>query len=74
MSDDMRLPSQADLQRVTDLVTGGGVAFSALDPDRRLAVINTAIQADISDSLTNLIADTQHIGDWFRVSRTWEGP
>jgi len=50
----LRLPSLDDLQLVTDLVTGGGTNYRTLPPDLRLRVIETAIQADINDSLSML--------------------
>lgn len=69
----MRLPKVTDCQAVVDLLIGGGVKFHELGPEQRLQVINTAIQADIADSMAALSSDVYTVSEWFRVSRTWDG-
>lgn len=73
MSDGIRLPNQEELQRVTDLVTGGGVPFASLYYEVKIRVIELAVKADISDSLAAISGDSQDVGHWFRLSKLWEG-
>lgn len=69
----LRLPSADELNEVVELIAGKGVKFDRLSPDQRATVLKIAIQADISDTLADILNDTGHMANWFEKSRLWEG-
>lgn len=73
MSHEIRIPSTAELNEVTEYVAGAGVEFSQLSPDNRATVLKIAIQADISHTLAQMLSDTGHMANWFQKSRLFEG-
>lgn len=69
----LRLPSESELNEVAELIAGPGVKFVTLGPDQRATILKIAIQADISDTLADMMNDTGHMANWFEKSRLWEG-
>lgn len=69
----LRLPSESELNEVAELIAGKGVTYDRLSPDNRAMVLKIAIQADISDTLADMMNDTGHMANWFEKSRLWEG-
>jgi len=59
----IRLPDLADLQQVTDLITGGGVDYRQLTNEQRLAILKLAIQADTNESLAFITNNLNVIND-----------
>jgi hypothetical protein len=69
----LRLPSDEELDEVAALIAGPGVKYLALAPDQRAKVLRIAIDADIADSMVDLLNYASHISVWFEKSKLWEG-
>jgi hypothetical protein len=69
----LRLPTLDELNEVTEVIAGKGVTFDRLSPENRAMVLKIAIEADISDTLADILHDTGNMSDWFKNSKLWEG-